>query len=75
MPHDGHTSQSGREVSRCGDRWSVVGSPAYFARAGQPRKPEDLTEHGVLFGCSIPMQAPYPIDISKASIRLPHASR
>ncbi|MGI4814385.1 MAG: LysR family transcriptional regulator [Janthinobacterium lividum] len=26
-------------------RWSVVGSPAYLARAGRPRRPEDLTAH------------------------------
>ncbi|PXW24700.1 LysR family transcriptional regulator [Paraburkholderia caballeronis] len=26
-------------------RWSVVGSPEYFARMGRPRKPEDLTAH------------------------------
>jgi DNA-binding transcriptional LysR family regulator len=26
-------------------RWSVVGSPGYFARAGLPRKPEDLLAH------------------------------
>lgn len=31
-------------------RWSVVGSPAYFARHGTPRYPEDLTEHeGILY--------------------------
>ncbi len=31
-------------------RWSVVGSPAYFARAGRPRKPEELTQHeGILY--------------------------
>ncbi|OZI38135.1 LysR family transcriptional regulator [Bordetella genomosp. 10] len=30
--------------------WSVVGSPAYFARAGRPRKPEELTQHeGILY--------------------------
>lgn len=26
-------------------RWSVVGSPAYFAKAGRPRTPEDLMRH------------------------------
>lgn len=26
-------------------RWSVVGSSAYFQRAGRPQKPEDLTKH------------------------------
>jgi DNA-binding transcriptional LysR family regulator len=26
-------------------RWSIVGAPAYFARAGRPRKPEDLVAH------------------------------
>jgi len=26
-------------------QWSVVGSPAYFAKAGKPTRPEDLTEH------------------------------
>lgn len=26
-------------------RMSVVGSPAYFARYGQPKRPEDLTQH------------------------------
>jgi DNA-binding transcriptional LysR family regulator len=26
-------------------RWSIVGTPAYFARAGRPRKPEDLVAH------------------------------
>lgn len=26
-------------------QWSVVGSPAYFAKAGQPATPEDLTAH------------------------------
>jgi DNA-binding transcriptional LysR family regulator len=26
-------------------RWSVVGSPAYFAARGRPRVPEDLTSH------------------------------
>lgn len=25
--------------------WSIVGSPSYFARAGRPRAPEDLTQH------------------------------
>lgn len=25
--------------------WSVVGSPAYFARAGRPRTPQDLMDH------------------------------
>lgn len=31
-------------------RWSVVGSPDYFARTGLPRKPEDLTMHeGILY--------------------------
>lgn len=31
-------------------RWSVVGSPAYFAGAGRPRKPEELTQHeGILY--------------------------
>jgi DNA-binding transcriptional LysR family regulator len=31
-------------------RWSVVGSPAYFARAGRPHKPEELTLHeGVIY--------------------------
>ncbi|PWC17087.1 LysR family transcriptional regulator [Brenneria roseae subsp. roseae] len=31
-------------------RWSVVGSPSYFARAGRPRKPEDLTQHeGIIY--------------------------
>lgn len=31
-------------------QWSVVGSPAYFARAGRPRKPEDLTRHeGIVY--------------------------
>lgn len=26
-------------------QWSVVGSPAYFAKAGKPLSPEDLTRH------------------------------
>ena len=26
-------------------RWSVVGSPAYFARRGRPQTPEELTRH------------------------------
>lgn len=26
-------------------QWSVVGAPAYFARAGKPESPEDLTDH------------------------------
>jgi DNA-binding transcriptional LysR family regulator len=26
-------------------RWSIVGSPAYFARAGRPRMPEELVRH------------------------------
>jgi len=26
-------------------QWSVVGSPAYFAKAGKPLSPEDLTGH------------------------------
>lgn len=26
-------------------RWSIVGSPAYLARAGRPRTPDDLTAH------------------------------
>ncbi|KAF1012041.1 MAG: HTH-type transcriptional regulator PgrR [Pseudomonas fluorescens] len=26
-------------------QWSVVGSPAYFARAGKPQTPEELTHH------------------------------
>jgi DNA-binding transcriptional LysR family regulator len=31
-------------------RWSVVGSPAYFARAGRPQKPADLTGHqGIIY--------------------------
>jgi DNA-binding transcriptional LysR family regulator len=31
-------------------RWSVIGSPEYFARHGQPSKPEDLTMHqGILY--------------------------
>lgn len=31
-------------------RWSVVGSPAYFARAGRPQKPEDLAQHeGIIY--------------------------
>lgn len=31
-------------------RWSVVGAPEYFARMGQPRKPEDLTGHeGIIY--------------------------
>lgn len=25
--------------------WSIVGAPGYFARAGRPRKPEDLVDH------------------------------
>ncbi len=25
--------------------WSIVGSPAYLAKAGRPRKPEDLLDH------------------------------
>jgi hypothetical protein len=25
--------------------WSIVGSPDYFAHAGRPQTPEDLTEH------------------------------
>lgn len=30
--------------------WSVVGAPAYFARAGRPRTPEELTHHeGILY--------------------------
>lgn len=28
--------------------WSVVGSPAYFARAGRPASPEDLVRHETL---------------------------
>jgi DNA-binding transcriptional LysR family regulator len=31
-------------------RWSVVGAPAYFAKMGRPRKPEDLTRHeGIIY--------------------------
>lgn len=31
-------------------RWSVAGSSAYFARAGRPQKPEDLTKHeGIIY--------------------------
>ncbi|WP_213767881.1 LysR family transcriptional regulator [Caballeronia sp. dw_19] len=31
-------------------RWSVVGSPTYFAREGRPQKPEDLTQHeGIIY--------------------------
>jgi DNA-binding transcriptional LysR family regulator len=26
-------------------RWSIVGAPSYLARAGRPRKPEDLMSH------------------------------
>lgn len=26
-------------------RWAIVGAPAYFARAGRPRSPEDLVRH------------------------------
>jgi DNA-binding transcriptional LysR family regulator len=29
-------------------RWSVVGAPAYFARAGRPRTPEELVRHETL---------------------------
>lgn len=29
-------------------QWSVVGSPAYFARAGKPLSPEDLTRHACI---------------------------
>ncbi|MDR9754239.1 LysR family transcriptional regulator [Pseudomonas sp. SZMC_28357] len=29
-------------------QWSVVGSPAYFASAGKPKRPEDLTSHQCL---------------------------
>ena len=29
-------------------RWSVVGSPAYFERAGRPRTPEELVQHETL---------------------------
>lgn len=28
--------------------WSIVGSPAYFAKAGRPRKPEDLVDHSAI---------------------------
>ena len=29
-------------------RWSIVGTPAYFGRAGRPRKPEDLVAHSAV---------------------------
>ncbi len=28
--------------------WSIVGSPGYFAKAGRPRKPEDLVNHSAI---------------------------
>ncbi len=48
-------------------RWSVVGSPDYFARAGRPLTPEDLTDHQAILYRFITSGLPHRWEFSQGT--------